>query len=424
MFLRNAAARILALVALVLVPKAICMPQAQSVSFPGACGVAADLSALATNDHPGLPNGFSVYVISEAENYQLDIQNPLTTLSPLIVDRGATAGAGKWYRKSRADVVASYTLWVAGFNTANYALGYTPGQLLTAGTVTPDILLTTADSTRHSYSVVVDMLGNLWWNLEANGSSNIDKIALKDTLQSGTPTPAVQLNITNFVKEIAFDKQNNLWVPMGAEAHQKYTPEQYSVSGSPTPTIFCQTKPAGFSEAFLAFDHEGNLWSAAFSGQSVIMVSREQLLFNSTLTQFPAAIWKGSNFVGPQGMAYSPNGLLWVTMYVAGAGFISAFDARNPSSGNPTPVVTITSSSFVGVTDCSFDAAGNLWALNFDNGKLLHIPASQLGASGAVTPDIVITMNTPTGGITGAESFNFPNYPLRSGLVPAGVSIA
>jgi hypothetical protein len=386
-----------------------------SAGQPG--NIVASLATLAT--FTGGVTGTRVYVLDQAEFYTLERTNAFAISSPLIV---AAFGGGNWFRRSKAYVVANFTMWVAGFNNVNYALGYTPGQLLVTGTVTPDIILSTTDvqPTRHSYSVVVDMLGNLWWNMLGNGTSNIYRINLKDTLQSGTPIPAVQLSIANFVKEIAFDKRNNLWVPMGSEAHQMYTPEQYAVSGTPTPTIYCQTRPAGFSEAFLMFDHQDNLWSAAFSGQSVIMVSREQLLFNSTLTQFPSVIWSGSNFVGPQGMAQAPNGLLWVAMYVAGAGFISAFDARNPSSGNPTPAVTLTSSAFVGVTDCLFDASGNLWALNFDNGQLLRIPVAQLGVSGIVAPDIVITMNTPTGGITGAESFNSPQYPNRSGLIPSG----
>lgn len=400
--------------------------QPQYVTYPGSTAIAADLTALATNDIPGLPNGFQVYVVAEKEIYRLDTANPLTASSPLIVARGATAGAGAWYRRSRAYVVSNFTLWVAcGNASARYIAGYTPGQLTATATVTPDILIQNSNNTGSSVAVVTDMLGNLWWSRTRSASNNLLlKIALKDTLQTGTPAEQVALNLGNTGSSwLAFDKDNNLWSVIGSAAFQKYTPEQYSVSGTPTPTISIQARGVAGGQLYILFDDRNNLWSVSFSSPSMSMMSAGQLLFSSTLTQNPAFVWSGSNFVGCSGFAFGPTGLVWLTNYVGGAGSLKAFDPRSPSSGNPAPSITLTSASFVGLTDVSFDSSGNLWAMNFDNTKILRIPAASLGASGAVTPDIIITPSTPTGALTSAFSLNFAQQPNRSGLIPSGAPI-
>jgi hypothetical protein len=338
----------------------------------------------------------------------------------------AAFGGGNWFRRSKAYVVANFTMWVAcGNASAKYIAGYTPGQLLVTATVQPDILILNANNTGSSVTVVADMLGNLWWSRSRSASNNIIlKIALKDTLQSGTPVEQVALNLGNTGSSwLAFDKNNNLWSVIGSAAFQMYTPEQYAVSGTPTPTISIQPRGVAGGQLYILFDDRNNLWSVSFSSPSVSMMSEGQCRFSSTLTQNPAFVWSGANFVGCSGFAFGPTGLLWVANYVGGAGSIKAFDPTSPTSGNQAPTITLTSTSFVGLTDLNFDINGNLWAMNFDNTKILRIPAASLGVSGAVVPDIIVTPTTPTGALTSAFSFNFAQHPNRSGLLPSGAPI-
>lgn len=401
-------------------------------SFDGRTAIAASdvvASLAALGVLAGSVNGSRVFVLDQGEVYLLDTANTFAVFSPLIV---AAAGGGNWFKRSKAYVVANYTLWVAGFNSLNYALGFTPGQLLATGSVTPDIILGSSNNTENSQSLVVDGRGNLWWNIQGPTTGQaVRKIALADTLQSGTPAPAALLLYPagSFSGEIAFDKLNNLWLSHGASDVsptadlRKFAPTQYAYSGTPTPLITVQPRAAIGTKHYMLFDDANNLWCASFqpSTNYVCMFAAAQLLASSTATESPVVIWSGANVVGPSGMAFGPSGLLWVANYVLGGGTIKAYSPVDPVSGNPAVVINLTSASFVGVTDLAFDAAGNLWALSFDNGHLLRIPAASLAASGAVVPDINITISTPTGGVPGGcPSMNFSYNPNRSGLLPSG----
>ena len=390
------------------------------------------LADLVARDSASFQSGTRAWVQSERKFYQLDTSAPLTPFSPLIIARpgqsavvnGAVAApsarSGAWYRESRAFVVANYTLWVAGFNSKNYALGYTPGQLLASGVVQADIVLTSIDNSNSSICCVVDGNGNLWWNIEGGANRAVQKIALLDTLQSGTPVPVVKLDPANTSTCHAFDKWNSLWVSIGAAAYKKYTAAQYGNSGAPTPQINVQPQLVTGAESFIFFDDANNLWSSSFSMSSISMLADSQLRTSSVLTERPTVVWSGANVAGTGGIAMGPTGLLWAAQYVGGAGTVKAYDPTNPSSSNPAVVINLTSTSFVGVWDVAFDRAGNLWVLNFDNGHLLRIPAASLAASGAVVPDVDVTITTPTGALSSPEGMNFSQNPNRSGLLVSG----
>lgn len=372
---------------------------------------------LVQRDYADLPNGCAAYVVSEGETYRLEASNSFTAFSPLII--GRTVAGGNWFKRSKAYVVANFTLWVAGFNSKNYMLGYTPGQLLASDTVQADIVIRSTDNANSSFNGIVDGLGNLWWNIAgANAARGISKISLKDTLQSGTPTPVAKLNVGSAINAIAFDKGNNLWAEFGNNFLLKYPPTSYSISGAPTAAI--QVTATGIANPlnFSLFDDQNNVWNASFSDNKVVMLSASQLLATAAVT--PAVVWSGANIVGPTGLAMGPTGLLWVASYVAGAGTIKAFSLVSPVTGNPTVAINLTSTAFHGIEDITFDYSGNLWVLNIDNGHLLRIPAAQLAASGAVVPDVDILIQTPTGALTGSENINFSYNPNRSGLLPSG----
>lgn len=416
--------------------------QAPFSSFQGATAIAADLAALATNDSPSLPNGYAVFVVSENETYQLDTVNPLTTSSPLIVARGGASGAGKWYRRSRAYVVGNFTLWVAPFGGSagqNIIAGFTPGQLQSSNSSPADILLdlnAVLDPTVNRVAdVVTDEQGNLWVQSflhphppQPNGDSL--KLALKDCLASGSPTPLVHLtgigtNIpTNSIwTSAAFDKQNSLWIAypshgtFGVATFLKYGPPTYGHSGAPEPDIRITLSSVSADTAYPCFDGSGNLWASVYYINEgpvggVVMLAEAQLrASSSSLT--PAVFWKGSNFTqaGPGGIAFGPNGLLWVVNYQDNT--VKGFDPRSPQSGNPAPVLTVTSTTFNGAWNITFDPSGNLWICNFNDNKIMMFTRAQYESGGLLVPTVVL--NQPT--ITTPMALTFPGNVQRSGLI-------
>ena len=380
-----------------------------------------DIADLVARDSANMPNGSSAFVLSEGETYRLDTTNSFATDSKLIIARGA--GPGRWFRKSKAYVIGNFTTWIATSNFAgkNLILGFTPGQLTSTSTVTPDIILT-GPSAGTSWSVVPDLLGNLWWNIEgiAAGNQILRKLALKDCLDTGAPTPSVTLAIASSgitSSTLAFDKANNLWAWMSQSAAlKKITQPQYAASGAPTPPVSMGATGLIGTSQYQLFDDLGNMWSAAFGGQ-IHQLTAAQLA--SGVTVAPSIILSGANVNGPSGLAIGPSGLLWCANYAAGHGKLRAYNPVGAVTGTPAIVIELTSSSFVGVTDIFFDSSGNLWFLNFDNGQIGRIAASNITVSGAIIPDFVVTFGGASAG-TFPASFNYPNNPTRSGLVPSG----
>lgn len=430
--------------------------QNQYVAFPGASAIAADLTALATNDLPELPTGYAVYVVAEKEVYRLDTQNPLTTSSPLIVARGATSGAGKWYRRSRAYVVGNFTLWGAPFSGSSGSAdakigGFTPGQITVSNANAPDIILDlVADwplATATITGMVTDNFGNLWVTGFTNfafTASAVKKYQLKDVLASGSPTAAVSVVVTppGAINAIAcaFDKQNNLWCCLaqggtfGVCSVQKFSQSSYTVTGTPNPDVTISIfnpgalAPATSDAESLCFDGEGNLWIGvgttfgASNQGGIIMLAASQLLV-SNAALLPAVFWAGSNFAGVgniniAGICFGPTGLIWAAQYTGNK--IFAYDPRAPVNGNPAPLITLTSATFNGPFSLCFDTSGNLWAANGNNSRIYRIPAASLTASGAVTPDIILSQTTI---LSFPIQITFPNNPGQSGLLASGVPI-
>lgn len=422
--------------------------QAQFVLDPGSSAVVADLPGLIANDRPGLPTGFSVYVVAENEVYRLDTQNPLTTSSPLIVPRGATSGAGKWYRRSRAYVVGNFTLWVAPFgsgptvSSSNEILGFTPGQLTASSSNAPDIILDLRplfpEPANTLYDVVTDAWGNLWCSSFVHGhptpaNGDTFKILLKNCLQSGTPPAAVHLTGTGTTaiptntiwNQAGFDKQNNLWISCSGHASGKanylmYSPATYAQGGNPNPDVVLSLAMISSDSESFVFDGAGNLWAAAFGNSpavlSVYMLAQAQL-YASNPALIPAVMWEGSNFgtSDPNGIAFGNNGLLWVTFY--GSNVIKAFDPRNPVSGNQAPVLTLSCAAFNGPTGICFDAAGNMWICNDNDNKIfMFTPAQQVAAGLQVA---TVTLDQPT--LPFLVGLTFPNNVQRSGLLASGL---
>lgn len=404
---------------------------------PAALILAGSLAQLA-NVNPNTGTGTTAQVADQGVNYVLDRANTFAADGFWIL---AANGGGNWFRRSKAHVVSQSFCWVCPFGgnvpNDNQLFGYGPGAQA-AGAAVEEIridlrALTAADST-NVVNVIVDSLGNLW--AFAFGASNAlgvaYKINLSDCLATGVPVPDVTVRKVgpgNAQVSGAFDKTNAFWTACNAGTNQyvKYAATAIAPSGTTTaqtPDIIVSQNPVAVVTSadpeFLCFDAEGNLWVSCFGTGAgvttgcVLVLTAAQLAATATVSA--TAVWSGSNFKGPQGLAFSPLGVLWVANYSTGgaASFVNSHVPQAPATGNQAAVVHLTGIN--GTTGLAFDRSGNLWVVSADDKKTYKLTPAQLAASGAVVPTISL------GNSVGAfpQAVAFPNDPTRSGLVAAG----
>lgn len=406
-----------------------CSPNGPALPGPGSPAfIVPTLAALATLT---APNGASAFVLDQNEPYRLDTSNSFATFSPLII---SATGGGRWFRRSKAYVVANSVLWVTGAqDTAhNKVFGLTPGQLLVSNpAIVPDIVLDFSallPAGGLTSELCTDAQGNLWLaTLNSGATPGVNyKFALGDCLKSGSPAPAVALTGLSGVTDaqasvVCFDKQNNLWVG-GNQRFRQIGQYQAALTGAPTPLVVLGNA-ATFSAGnrYLIFDAVGNLWfTNSFGGTAQISRITPAQYAASNAAIVPSVVWSGAN-VGPvQDLAFDSNGLLWAVEYVTGLGNgrIKAFDPTQPT-GNPAPVINITSASLSGGVGLCFDSAGNLWIGNNDNGTLLKFDKASLGSSGAKVPSVALKQTV----VDFLACNRFSLDPQRVGVAPSGVPL-
>jgi secreted PhoX family phosphatase len=96
----------------------------------------------------------------------------------------------------------------------------------------------------------------------------------------------------------------------------------------------------------------------------------------------------GGTFNYPTGAAFDRNGTLWVTQDGTFRGVTGYPNAELMDGGNNAPAIQLTSPAWANPLGLAFDNAGNMWVVDPTNATdtLTQIPASQLAASGAVSP--------------------------------------
>ena len=403
----------------------------------------ADLVAL---DNASAVNGSAVYVLSENETYILDTSNAFTAFGNLIIAR--TVGFGRWFRRSKAYVVGNHTLWYSVRSSigGNSLFGFTPGQLLASSSVQPDIIVRLSmGASANAHRIACDNQGNVWVSSFRGAAVpwQVFKFRLIDILDgTGTVTPSITLTnalsaglpqAIDHVNSIAFDKLNNLWVAGRNTALARGIVQQIPQSilsrdGSyavvPPVSLQCAVGVWHDLEKSICFDGNSNLWLTSYypptPQTSKVLLSQRVV---TDLALVPSVYWSGSNFAGPEGIAFGPTGLLWIANFDDNS--IKAFNPQEPT-GNPAPIVTITSTSIVGPIYISFDVSGNMWVLNYSNWQLLKFNASDILASGSPAPSVVLSYAglVPLNGIDqGAGDFCFPHSPNVGGLLPSGQDI-
>lgn len=368
----------------------------------------------------GVPDGVSVYVIDQAEAYRYEAANNFTPFLPLILP--ASEG-GRWFRRSKAFVIGNYTMWSLYNSGGPFVAGWTPGQQQVSSANAPEIILSLSnlDVNPLLSDVCVDGWGNLWiTSYRSAGVGVVGKIALHDTLQSGTPTPRTIIN-NGRGKFGIFDRGNN-FLTTGPDGNtvRRLSPTQYRFQMTNTPTPIVALTVAGWvvnTDTRGVVDAFGNLWLGRYSQHSVNQISAAQQQANNAAL-VPAVVWSGANVAGPEGLAFGPNGLLWLADYDSNS--VKAYDPAQPT-GNPAITFTITTPAgfFNNPAGLAFDPLGNLWVGNYTDLKLMRFDAAQLTSSGAKVPPVVLT-GKPSAGTNGLNVISFPNDPTRAGALLSG----
>ncbi len=184
-------------------------------------------------------------------------------------------------------------------------------------------------------------------------------------LRQSTSTPSVQLHFPETpggdidASDVAVDKNGNLWVANDiSNSVVEYTPASIAASGTPTPAV--TLTGAGLTSAYsLAFDAQGNLWVGEVNVGRVVELTPAQLTASGSPTP---AVMLGDSLNAVSSASSDRADVRWARQSLGGQR-----EQRNPfiqsgqlaRTGNPSPAVTL-SGSF-DISGMAFDPNGNLW---------------------------------------------------------------
>lgn len=326
------------------------------------------------------------------------------------------AGATEVVNVTYALIPTSGKLWLGASNTPTGAtmLGFLPGSVAATGTTTADVVTNTGGSDGFTF----DKAGNMW----VLGGTTADHVLARYPAAmfagDGDKTPDIFIdNSPSFgsaipgPKVVAFDPGGNLWVSVVASDKViKFTPAQIAVTGNPTATVERSglTSPQG-----LAFDGAGNLWVAAHDDNAVVRIDAAHLGASGSggdlgITAQYTASGVTSELRFPISLAFDAAGNLWVNYDGTIARFSTA-DQAGTGSKMITPSIVITTDVATLPVGIAFDQSGGLWMAHEVN-KFARFDATQLAASGSVTPSIFITSDD-----VGSAAW-FAMYPAPAGL--------
>ncbi|NTX07237.1 hypothetical protein [Myxococcus sp. CA040A] len=336
--------------------------------------------------------------------------------SQVCVRDGQTATATVDY----ALVPSSQKLWLSTSNGAAEIEAFSAESLGASGSPSATVLLDSTPAIPRASGLAFDRRGNLWVAL---GSGEIRRYPARDLGASGVRAPDVTLTGSALRGGVpgpialAFDRMGNLWVSVGfSDKVLRFGAAQLTASGSPTPEV----ELSGLGEpSALAFDAEDNLWVAdsASTGSRVHRVGSVRLVTSGTVTPETSIDAKptpdGVSFSGPSGLAFDEEDNLWVAY--AASGIVARLTPREQGDAGPRTVTPAVWLDVGGPRELAFDEEGGLW-LGYDSGDIARLSPGQLAATGAPTPQTLIS-SADLGVTHGVAIYPAPaNLPLFHGL--------
>ena len=164
-------------------------------------------------------------------------------------------------------------------------------------------------------------------------------------------------------------------------------------SGTPIPSFGFKSAGLFKDPIGLAFDKSNNLWFIDFGTAAVFELSRAQLsaLAGGKPIRKPQVTLSTASSSAnslPYAITFDSSGDLWVND--VGLEQISKFTPDQlKKSGNPTPVITI-STTDIPLGRLRFDNAGRLWVVG---NNILELTAAQLAGGGVLAPLLSLTID-------------------------------
>jgi sugar lactone lactonase YvrE len=295
-----------------------------------------------------------------------------------------------------AAIATSGKLWVGNSGAGKEMLGFAPASVAATGAHAADV----AAGTKGSNGFTFDNAGNLWVLGATTADPPLARYRASTLGTSGAKTPDVTIDSPSFgsgipgVTVVAFDQAGNLWVSVeAANKVVRFTPEQLSVTGTPTAAVEIDgiNGPSG-----IAFNAAGSMFVSASGDAKIARFDKDRVYGSGTgaiLANLMIAASTPGPVIGPltspTGLAFDTSGNLWVN-FDGTLAKLTPDDFSGTGTKTVTPAIQIRTDVLSLPVGIAFDSAGALW-LAHSAGKLARLDPSQLTTSGAVAPAAVIT---------------------------------
>jgi hypothetical protein len=337
---------------------------------------------------PAGPHDMWAYTIAGDESPFRTAYEPTVPIQTACV----RAGQQTIVTVSYALVQTSGLLWLGASNnpTTSTMFGYGPTSVGSTGPASALVAANTFGSDGFTF----DQWGNMW---VVGGTTADDQVARYPSAMfaaDGAKTPDIVINSFGSsipgARVLTFDIQGNLWVSVVAENKVvKIAADDLSAANPVASVVMSGIEaPAG-----LAFDFAGNLWVAANGASAIMRIDASHHATSGTGADLTITAETPSPVIGtlgnPLGIAFDGTGNLWVN-YDGILARLTPADLSGTGDKTITPSVQIVLDVLALPTGIAFDETGGLW-LAYSGGKFARLAASQLTASGAIAPQIVIT---------------------------------
>lgn len=228
-------------------------------------------------------------------------------------------------------------------------------------------------------SMAFDAAGNLW--VGNCGQLQLLRYSVADLGTSGKPTPDRIVNVNACSRGLAFSPTGTLAVASHL-APLLVSPGDLAQSGTVTPKMLGDTN--FFSYGVVAqFDSTGNLWMADYQPPGRIYRWSAATLAapasDAGPPPDPDIILSGGAIDGPNGLNWTKDAMLLVTMYDTNE--LVFFDPAQLATGTPIAAKRLSLNGTPGVQRPqlpTFDEQGNLWFPDYNAGLVVGYPAAAL----------------------------------------------
>jgi sugar lactone lactonase YvrE len=397
-----------------------------TITQPPLPGVSADVNVFAPGSHTGIvlvasgtltglaPGNYTVTAdaLLNSDSVVSTVYQGTVSGSPASVTANDTAKASVTY----PPLAGTGGLWVANSGSPEGVDRYSSAQLSRSAAAASTTSLGTGDP--RPFGVAFDTGLNLWVAL-SHGNVVAEYAVGQLSTNNLAATPAVTLSANagslSQPAGIAFDGNGNLWVAnAAANTVVEFSASQLASGGAPTPAVTIAASAGSLDGPLgLAFDFGNNLWVANANAGTVVEFAARQLAASGTPTPAVTLSATAGSIVGPIGIAFDAGGDLWVANGNTGHNTVVMFAASQlTASGAPIPSVVLSANagSLASPAGLAFDNSRNLWVANAAAPTVVEFTAGQLASSGSPAPNVVVTTRANSLGLPVGIAFD--PYPV------------